>query len=252
MKHPEKNPYKEPNLGMRSESRQGSGRLRLIIRGTLWVAVAIVCSGLMIPAVFRDITPTRHRMECSHNLKQIGAALRAYRSDYGVFPPISTLDTEGRPLHSWRVLILPYLGEKVLYDRIVLSQPWDGPVHQALHTQCPKIYQCPRARLKKGDTNYLAIADSKAWNQKDEPATNELGQTMSLFKDVLIMESTREEAIHWMNPNDPEWSKHGLAKPNSGKKQVHEGMTHVLLVDGSTHVVSEDSIDSLLRNQASD
>jgi hypothetical protein len=50
---------------------------------------------------------------CVNHLKQIGLALHNYYSVYGVFPPAYVADESGKPMHSWRVLILPFLEEQI-------------------------------------------------------------------------------------------------------------------------------------------
>ena len=69
-------------------------------------------------------------MQCANNLKQIALALRNYESVYHALPPAYTVDAEGKPLHSWRTLILPYLEQQALYDKIDLSKPWDDPANK--------------------------------------------------------------------------------------------------------------------------
>ncbi|MBQ9813579.1 MAG: DUF1559 domain-containing protein [Thermoguttaceae bacterium] len=60
------------------------------------------------------------RVACFVNMQRITIALLSYQTEHGALPPAFTVDEEGNPLHSWRVLILPYLGEdsKALYDQI--------------------------------------------------------------------------------------------------------------------------------------
>ena len=50
---------------------------------------------------------------CVNNLKQIALALHNYEEVYKVLPPAYTVDAQGRPLHSWRTLILPYPGARI-------------------------------------------------------------------------------------------------------------------------------------------
>src|SRR5258708_2910474 len=45
---------------------------------------------------------------CRHHLKEIGLALQNYHDVHKCFPPAYFTDQNGRPAHSWRVLILPY------------------------------------------------------------------------------------------------------------------------------------------------
>ena len=55
------------------------------------------------------------RAESMNHLKQIGLAVHIYHDAYGTFPPAYRAENSGRPLLSWRVLILPYLGQEALY-----------------------------------------------------------------------------------------------------------------------------------------
>src|SRR5207248_11120546 len=85
--------------------------LVLIIVGCL-AGASMVCCGvfalpaLMLPAV-QQAREAARRTQCSNNLRQIGLALHNYAQVYGSFPPAFVADEEGKPMHSWRVLILP-------------------------------------------------------------------------------------------------------------------------------------------------
>ncbi|MEL7264459.1 MAG: DUF1559 domain-containing protein [Planctomycetota bacterium] len=68
-------------------------------------------------------------MACSNNVKQIGLGLANYHASWNSFPPAYTVDANGNRLHSWRTLILPYVEQQPLYDRIDLTKPWDDPAH---------------------------------------------------------------------------------------------------------------------------
>ncbi len=51
--------------------------------------------------------------QCAANLERILAAMQAYHQKHGHLPPAYSQDQDGQPLHSWRVLLLPYLGPEV-------------------------------------------------------------------------------------------------------------------------------------------
>ena len=101
------------------------------------------------------------RMQCSNNLKQIGNALHNYHDSYDSLPPAYLADEQGKPLHSWRVLILPFLEEQALYKQYDFNEPWDGPNNIQLLDQMPDVFACPSHEHKppKGVqyTSYLAI-----------------------------------------------------------------------------------------------
>lgn len=47
---------------------------------------------------------------------------------------------DGKPLLSWRVHVLPRLGEEALYRRFKLDEPWDGPTNRPLANLIPLVY----------------------------------------------------------------------------------------------------------------
>ena len=47
------------------------------------------------------------------------------------------------PLLSWRVILLPYLEQKILFDQFAPTQAWDSPPNQPLVLRMPSLYACP-------------------------------------------------------------------------------------------------------------
>src|SRR5262249_32690557 len=108
--------------------KPSSGRSLTLGKLLLGVATIAVMIALLLPA-YRSAGPAARRAQCTNNLKQIALALHNYVQDHKALPPAYTMDTNGRPLHSWRTLILPYLEQRSLYEKIDLSKPWNDPVN---------------------------------------------------------------------------------------------------------------------------
>ena len=126
----------------------------------LLVVIAIIAMlvTLLLPAV-QAAREAARRTQCINNLKQIQLAILNYESANGHMPPAYTVDENGNPMHSWRVLILPYMEEVGVYDRYDLSEPWDSPANLALtQSYIPPQYQCPsNAPGMSTNTDYLAV-----------------------------------------------------------------------------------------------
>ena len=75
--------------------------------------------------------------------KQIGLAIHNYIAVHDSFPPAFTQDKAGKPLLSWRVLILPYLEQDALFKEFHLDEAWDSPHNKALIARMPVTYRCP-------------------------------------------------------------------------------------------------------------
>ena len=104
--------------------------------------------------VFRS---TGAPLRCRHKLTIIGIALHDYHITYGSFPPAYVADKQGRPMHSWRVLLLPFVDSPALYERYDFSVPWDHPNNRYVLENMPSAYSCPKDPDKEGIvTSYFA------------------------------------------------------------------------------------------------
>jgi hypothetical protein len=104
---------------VRAETR--SSRLKRVPLVLLAGSPFVLCSG--VSPLIGSAQQEARRSTCSSNLKGLGLAMHNYFDRYRSFPPAYLLGPDGRPWHSWRVLILPFLGEQALYDRYDFSQP---------------------------------------------------------------------------------------------------------------------------------
>ncbi len=75
--------------------------------------------------------------------------MHLYHERYGSFPPAAVTNSGGRPLCSWRVLLLPHLAEENLYKQFHLDEPWDSPHNLTLLPRMPEVYAAP-ARADAG------------------------------------------------------------------------------------------------------
>ena len=134
------------------------------------------------------------RYQCRNNLKQIGWALHNYRDAYGSFPPLYTVDDEGRPLHSWRTLLLPYLDQKQLYEQIDLTKPWNDEFNAGVGKQVPDVYRCVLAQTSRNQTTYLAVAVGDSCLRPGQSRSlNEI--TDGTDRTVIITEVAADSAV---------------------------------------------------------
>src|SRR5262249_27464286 len=74
-------------------------------------------------------------------LRTLAQAFDKYREKHGDYPPPAIYDRDGRPVLSWRVALLPFLGEETLYKSFKLDEPWDSLHNKRLLKKMPKILQ---------------------------------------------------------------------------------------------------------------
>lgn len=200
----------------------------------MFVGIGLVLLALLLPAL-RDTRPAARRVQCSNNLKQIGLALLNYESAYGAFPPAHTVDGDGKPLHSWRALILPFLNEQSLYEKIDFSKPWNDAANVEAYNKSPHAYRCPTAEIPVASTMYLAIVTSDSCLRPLEPrSVSEI--TDGVDNTWIVIEIPLDRAVHWMDPTDAD--EQLVLGFGDKSKFYHTSSTHVLLADGSVRFVS--------------
>jgi hypothetical protein len=79
----------------------------------LWV-IAASAFALVSLNPFARVQAAAERIHSQNNLKQIGLAMTAYHDDHNKLPLPAIYSPQGKPLLSWRVALLPYLGEEQL------------------------------------------------------------------------------------------------------------------------------------------
>jgi prepilin-type N-terminal cleavage/methylation domain-containing protein len=214
-----------------SKMRHGFNLIELIVV----VGIIAVVAALFMPSV-RSGRGAARRAQCRNNIKNIVLALHNYKDDYGVFPPAYTVAANGKPLHSWRTLILPYLEQKELYKQIDLSKPWNDPVNARLNNTRLAIYTCFGSEISESRTTYLALVtpDSCLLPGKSRDAS----ELTDCGKTAIVVEVDAKHAVPWMSPEDADESIWLNLGPKS--ELPHEGGSYVALVDGSTLFVSTD------------
>jgi hypothetical protein len=173
-----------------------------LIYACLGIIFLLFCGGgFFLPAV-QNAREASRRMSCGNNIKQLALAMHNYHDEHGVFPPAIIADENGRPLHSWRVLLLPYLECQSLYAEYDMDEPWNGPNNRKLSSAIPYTYKCPSRDHRHGQfyTSYVAVTgDSTMWRGKQQTSLSDI--TDGAGRTVMIVEH-HASGVHWMEPRD--------------------------------------------------
>ncbi|MBP3558657.1 MAG: DUF1559 domain-containing protein [Thermoguttaceae bacterium] len=96
-----------------------------------------------------------YKAENVSRLQTLQIATLRYQAERGTLPPAFTVDAQGNPLQSWRVLILPYINDetKALYKQIRLDEPWDSPHNRQFAARTPDVFRRP-----ENDSNLAAYS----------------------------------------------------------------------------------------------
>lgn len=193
-----------------------------------------VLIGLMLPAVQQTRTAAR-RTQSMNNSKQMALAMHNYASAHGKLPAQASYDSNGKPLLSWRVHMLPFMDEQELYDQFHLDEPWDSRHNKQLISKIPALYQSPSVVAAEGKTVYLGVAG-------EGMMFGSAGRTFAEITDgssntAWIVEANQDQAVTWTEPRD--WTPNE-SNPMDGLGRVNPGGFIVTFVDGSVRFINND------------
>ncbi|MHC5542478.1 DUF1559 family PulG-like putative transporter [Singulisphaera rosea] len=218
-------------------SKPSSGRGPSIARILAIGAAILILIALLLPAN-RVSRGAARRIQCMNNLKQIALALQGYEQIYKALPPAYTVDANGRPLHSWRTLILPYLDATELYQSIDLTKPWNDPANAKAFESAVSVYHCPESRGPHNTTTYLASTGPNGCLSPGKPRP--LAEITDPHRSTLmVIEAGEENVIPWMAPVDADDSLVLSLGPTT--KLHHPGITNACFVDGHVRSLKVDT-----------
>jgi len=131
-------------------------------------------------------------------LIRIQRALELYRNDHGDFPPLMvTPERDGNPPFSWRVAILPYMGQIDLYKRYDFAQPWNGVNNLKLLSEMPDCYA---DAIDTPGTPFASVLRVATRSGGSVGLDRVDGDGVTDGELLLIM--TRKTSIPWTRPED--------------------------------------------------
>lgn len=166
-----------------------------------------------------------------NNLKQLALAMHNYCDVNGHLP--STIrDSDGKPLLSWRVHLLPYLEADDLYQQFKLDEPWDSANNKPLIERMPEVF----GTNGDGKTRYLAFSGENT----------PLGGNKAIgFADVIdgtaltimCVQAAPEKAVTWSKPEDLEFNQEN---PLAALGAIPDKGFRTALLDGSCCTIPKD------------
>jgi prepilin-type processing-associated H-X9-DG protein len=184
--------------------------------------------------VINSVRGAVYRVQTLNNMKQIALAMANYESTRGRFPAAAIMTADRKPGLSWRVAILPDLGENNLHKQFRLDEPWDSPRNKALVERMPKVFQSPGSSLDRGYTNYLAVRLPNAIIA-DGPKGIRIGDVRDgTANTVSFLEVDDDHAAIWTKPDDYQWDEE---RPLAGIGNIWSGRFYAAFADGHVDMV---------------
>lgn len=179
------------------------------------------------PAEKPLVADAKQRARSVNQLKQILLAFHNYHSTVGQLPT-DVVDQDGKPLLSWRVLILPYIGQQELYKKFKLDEAWDSPANREASQTVVKLYangQEPK-NSKYPMTFYQLPTGTGTIHEPGKKIQME-HVSDGLSNTIFVIEA--DKAVDWAKPDDLTYD---LKKP-VGVRGLFANVIHCGFGDGS-------------------
>jgi RNA polymerase sigma factor (sigma-70 family) len=183
-----------------------------------------------------QVTQARARMLSANNLKQITLAMHNYHDTNQAFPAAAIYDKNGKPLLSWRVAILPFIEQDVLFKEFKLDEPWDSEHNKKLLAQMPKVYG------DKGTKTVYRVFHGRGAVFEGTKGIKLADITDGTSNTMLVVEAA--EAVDWTKPDELEYDPEKKLPKLGG---MFDNGFHIALADGSVRMLPHNVEEKLLR-----
>jgi RNA polymerase sigma factor (sigma-70 family) len=186
--------------------------------------------------------PAVLRAQSAANLKKLANAMHQYLDVNERFPPVASQSRDGKPLLSWRVLLLPYLGEKSLFKEFHLDEPWDSAHNKKLLEKMPAVYAPVGGSPKEAHATYYQVFAGTG-TMFDDPR----GVRIRDIADGTVLTAMLVEGaapVPWTRPADLEYAS-DKALPKLGGL-FKEGF-HLVTADGFVRFLKRQTNEKLIR-----
>lgn len=190
---------------------------------------------------FAGLASVRNIEKSLSNLRSIGLALKEYERIHHHFPSAVIKSPFGQ-MYSWRVAMLPYLGQKELYDLYKFDEPWNSVNNLKVMMKMPDVY---RDNPIGTDTAIVAFVGE---NTIIGRYPTEVAAVKRGLPQTIAVAAMRTD-IPWTKPDDIP-----IEKASDFKVPIEAGLP-ILYGDGTTQFIPqgyrpEDFYDSIHRESS--
>jgi type II secretory pathway pseudopilin PulG len=207
------------------------------------VAGLLLVIGLLAVLLAPAVTEARHeaqKVQCMNNLRQIGTALHQYHQVHGAFPPAYTTNASGKPMHSWRALLLPFIVDHSgAADGYRFDEPWDSAHNQVFAHHPPAIFRCPHGEHQApGETSYVVVTGSETLFDGDQALS--MGDISDGLSNTILVVEVGNSGVNWLEPRDLPLEQTTFGGASGRLGGIHPDGALVLMADGSVRMIPVD------------
>ncbi len=175
------------------------------------------------------------------HFKQIAVAIHDYYDANHHFPPAALYGPDGKTRYSWRVALLPFLGQKLLYDFYHFDEAWDSPNNRKVLEKMPDVFRRLEEPVESNNACCFAlVGPDTVFDGKEGTKMESITDGTSCT--ILLVEAKRN--IPWTKPEDIPCDPH---KPLPALGGYFEGGFHVVMADMTVRFIPSTVSEKVLR-----
>lgn len=196
-----------------------------------WMAIAGIILGtigsLLIPLIITQVLPTIKAVARTRDVGLMMSSVLSVHEYASVSPDkVSLPPADGNV--SWRVLILPQVGQNALYHQFDFTQPWDSAKNRPLGSKYVGAFVSPNDPPGSSETRIRVFTGPDTLFPPGKPPIklNQIGD--GLGQTIFAVQT--EERVPWSQPKELPYTKDG---PLPQFSKLHSGVFLIGMVDGS-------------------
>jgi hypothetical protein len=224
--------------------REGGGKggssglmIAAIVGGVLLVGCIVVGAlvALLLPAV-QKVRDSAARMNDQNNMKQLGIGMQMHNDVHGKLPP-----AQGKV--SWRVHILPYIEQDIIYKQFKTDEPWDSAANKRHASTKIKVFVSAADPPETVETRYrVFVGPDTLYSDSSKLPTTQSAKD-GPGNTILIVEAGT--TVPWPQPRELEYDR---TAPLPSLGVPGRNGFNVALLDGSVKFVTDKTSADVIRS----
>lgn len=162
------------------------------------------------PEILKRMHERAAQRQRRRRVAQVAQALEIYLRHHHNTYPTDIYDSQGQPLLSWRVRLLPYLNApyaQTAYQRLNLEQPWDSPHNAAVLAALPSGIFAANPDTPEGYADIVTVrGPGLGFCVEPGEAPIRTRDFAILQQAAVMVEVSAEAAVPFGKPGDLDWT----------------------------------------------
>lgn len=176
------------------------------------------------------------RTEAASNLRQIAIGFHNFHAANNGLPNSVYVSEYGKK-YSWRIAILPYIGEQEIYDQYRFNEEWNSPHNTRVTSRMPDFFRSDMDDTQTTSSSWYMLTGPKgALDTESSWHIQDLSNRDGTSKTIIAVEA--KQNIHWAHPVDIALAPEDKIPSFGG---YHKGGFNAMFADASIQFVDENT-----------